>query len=283
MNYPSIDIGGSGSPLVFLHANGYPPACYQQFLSLLSRNFCVGAFLQRPLWGDEKPEEFVDWFPLSEDLIEFLQLTEPQPIIAVGHSMGGMAILRAAIHDPKLFKAIILLDPVLFPPFIIYIWKFLHALKMEYHVHPLIPMTLNRRQSFTDRDSVFGAFRKKEIFRYFTDEALKTYINGITCPNGDGYKLCYSVEWESRIYATSVWRDMDIWRNLPNLRIPTLIIRGKESDTFLPVTAHRIQQKNSNIAVEEVKEATHLLPLEQPDLTSELAVSFLEKIPEALP
>ena len=36
MTIPSIDFGGNGEELVFLHANGYPPECYRPLLTRLA-------------------------------------------------------------------------------------------------------------------------------------------------------------------------------------------------------------------------------------------------------
>ena len=98
---PYIDLGGSGQPLIFLHANGYPPGCYRQLLAKLSEHYHVSAMLQRPLWPGSKPDEIEDWRPLADDLLLFLDEHHSEPPIVVGHSMGGIAALRAAIRQPK--------------------------------------------------------------------------------------------------------------------------------------------------------------------------------------
>ena len=69
---PSIDFGGSGTELVFLHANGYPPECYRPLLSRLAENYHVTAMVQRPLWPDSKPDEIEDWLPLTDDFLRYL-------------------------------------------------------------------------------------------------------------------------------------------------------------------------------------------------------------------
>ena len=75
--------------------------------------------VQRPLWPDSRPEDIEDWRPLTDDFLHFLDAHQTAPIACVGHSMGGIALLRAALREPERFKAIVLLDPVLFPPYFI--------------------------------------------------------------------------------------------------------------------------------------------------------------------
>jgi pimeloyl-ACP methyl ester carboxylesterase len=46
--------------------------------------------------------------------------------------------------------------------------------------------------------------------------------------------------------------------------VPTLIIRGAETDTFLASTAHRVQKVNPAIFQETINQSTHLVALEKP-------------------
>src|SRR6476619_3196987 len=124
---PSFDLDSSGQPLHFLHANGYPPECYQPFLDLLKSNYHVFGMLLRPLWPKSDPKEIQDWEPFSEDLLQFLA-SQPTPVIGVGHSIGAIVTLRAALREPSKFRALVLLDPVLFVPGRLIGWKFLSAL-----------------------------------------------------------------------------------------------------------------------------------------------------------
>lgn len=275
-NIPFTAHGESGPPLVFLHANGYPPACYHPLLEQLAQHFRVLAMHQRPLWPKSDPHDIADWRPLSRDLLAFLdQQGLHEPVLAVGHSVGGIAVLRAALWAPERFAGITLLDPVLFPPAIVQLYRLVHALGLAERLHPLVPAARRRRNRFDDRERIFRSYRRKSIFRYFSDESLRAYVEGITCPDEQGgWKLCYSREWEVRIYATSVWRDMELWRGLPNLQPPTQILRGAETDTFLERTARLVQRKNPRIAVETLERTTHLLPLEAPQRVAEHISQF---------
>src|SRR5918912_327350 len=97
---PFFDLNGAGQPLHFLHANGYPPECYKPFLELLQTQYHVFGMLLRPLWKDSDPNELRNWRPLSDDLLHFLTLPRPIPVIGVGHSIGAIVALRAALPDP---------------------------------------------------------------------------------------------------------------------------------------------------------------------------------------
>ncbi|GAB4430656.1 MAG: alpha/beta hydrolase [Anaerolineales bacterium] len=275
---PFLDYNGTGPELLFLHANGYPPDCYRPLFKRLAQTHHVTAMVQRPLWPDSRPEDMKDWRLLTDDLLRHLDAHHPRPIACVGHSMGGIALLRAALREPARFQAIVLLDPVLFPPYFIRLWQFFFALRLGEHVHPLVRGAKHRRRQFNNLERLFAGYRKKPVFQYMDDESLKAYIEGIACQTDEGYyQLCYSPEWEIRIYVTGVWRDMELWRGLPKLTVPTLIVQGMETDTFWEQTGKLVKRKQAAIRVEALEKSTHLVPLERPGEVANLIQSFFKE------
>src|SRR6266540_4524853 len=277
MNIPAFDLGGVGQPLHFLHANGYPPECYKPFLDRLQTQYHVFGMLLRPLWPKSDPNEIQDWDPFSDDLLQFLA-SQPTPVIGVGHSIGAIVTLRAALREPGKFRALVLFDPVLFVPSRLIWWRFFSALGLGDRAYPLIRGTKKRRRVFDHLETVFRGYRSRNIFRYMSDENLRIYIEGITQPKADHtYELVYSPEWEAQIYRTGL-RDFDIWRDLPKLEVPTLFIRGGESDTFLENAAKLIKRKQLEAWVETLDKSTHLLPLERPQEVVDMLQSFLQEV-----
>ncbi|MBI3161689.1 MAG: alpha/beta hydrolase [Chloroflexi bacterium] len=275
---PSQNFGSDGPDLFFLHANGYPPGCYRPLFESLAKHVHIRAMIQRPLWPNSCPEDLRDWSPFSEDLIRFLdENASSPPTVVLGHSMGGIAALRAALRRPDLFRRLILLDPVLLPPAFILLWRIALRLNFAHRFHPHIVAASNRRREFDDLGPLFERYRGRETFRYMDDVALRMYIEGITRrkENG-GYQLLYSPEWETRVYYASIWNDMDIWRALPKLNIPTLILRGGETDTFWAGTARKVIRLNPSIRVETIQKSTHLVPLERPQDVADKVIDFLK-------
>src|SRR5512134_569946 len=161
MNIPHFELDATGTPLHFLHANGYPPECYQPFLELLQTQYHVFGMLLRPLWENAKPEEINDWHVFSDDLLRFLEEKNSAPVIGVGHSIGAIVTLRAALRDPGKFRALILLDPVLFVPSQLLLWNFFRSIGLGNRVHPKIAGALKRRRIFDDLDLVFRGYRNR--------------------------------------------------------------------------------------------------------------------------
>jgi pimeloyl-ACP methyl ester carboxylesterase len=281
----SFDFGGTGAPLHFLHANGYPPDCYKPLLELLKTEYHVFGMLLRPLWDGMKPEAIKDWIPFSDDLRLFLSSqpfdqtqVRPDPVIGVGHSIGAIVTLRTALRAPDKFRALILIDPVLFIPRFLINWHIARLLGLGERFHPLIQGAKKRRRTFDDLDTVFRGYRTRNIFRYMSDENLRIFIEGITKPKADGgYELVYPPEWEAQVYRTGM-HDFDILRDLPKLEVPTLFIRGAETDTFLEDAVRLVKQKQPKARVEALDKSTHLLPLERPKEVFEIMQSFLKEV-----
>lgn len=279
----SFDFGGTGKPLHFLHANGYPPDCYKPFFELLKAEYHVFGMLLRPLWGDAKPEAIEDWTPFGDDLLQFLTSnpSSAEKVVGVGHSIGAMVTLRAALRDPGRFKALVLIDPVLFLPQRLFFWNFIRAIGLGNLLHPKIRGALKRRRTFDDLEKIFHGYRSREVFKYMSDKSLQAFIEGMTRQKPDGtFELVYSPEWEARIYYTGL-RDFDIWRDLPKLEVPTLFIRGAETDTFLEGAARLVTQKQPRARIEALPKSTHLLPLEYPLEVFDIMQSFLKNLESA--
>ena len=274
-----FDFHSSGTPLHFLHANGYPPGCYRSLLELLQTNYHVFGMLLRPLWENSNPKEVSDWQIFSDDLLRFLRECKTGPVIAVGHSIGATVTLRAALREPDKFRALVLIEPVLFPAARMLSWNFVRAVGLGNRLHPKIPAAYKRRRTFDNLDLVFRGYRKRAVFRYMDDENLRSYIDGITSPGSSGgYELVFSPEWEARIYYTGL-RDFDIWRQLPNLKVPAFFLRAAETDTFGEQAAKLVERKQPRARVETLESSTHLLPLEHPKEVFETIQSFLREIP----
>lgn len=270
----SFDLGGTGEQLHFLHANGYPPECYQPLFERLQKHYHVFGMRLRPLWQDSKPRELKSWHPLSEDLLRFLAARGDSPVIGVGHSIGAVVTLRAALRDPSKFKALVLIDPVLMMPRLMMLWKVVKLLGLVDRMHPLIAGAKKRRRTFSDLETVFSRYRHRRVFQYMSDENLRIYIEGITRKTSDGFELVYSPDWEAQIYRTSL-QDFDIWHELPNLKVPALFIRGAETDTFLEPAARLVKRKQPRAQVETLDKSTHLLPLERPQEVFDIMQAFL--------
>ncbi len=267
---PFIDFGGAGPVLHFAHANAYPPGCYRQFIDALTPHYRVLAIEQRPLWPHSRPEALTSWELLADDLIRFFEQEGLDNVIGVGHSLGGVATLYAAVKRPSLFRQLVLIEPVFLPPELL---KMAAANPDGAYKLPLVRVAQNRRNHWASRQEAFDRFRTKSVFRRFSDEALWDYVNCAIYEDAAGeFVLTYPREWEARIYAHP---PLHVWEHLPQAQPPTLAIRAAESDTVMPAAWQLWQELQPAATFVEIPDAGHMLTMERPSLIAQTIINHL--------
>src|SRR5260221_4263385 len=190
---------GSNKPLIHLaHANGFPPQTYQKALKPLFSRYHVISFLARPLWGDTPSEWLKHWSQMSDDLLEGLKGIGTQKIIGIGHSLGGVLTLYAAVKQPDLFSHVILMDPTMLPPKLVWQIRLLKLFGFESRSY-LVKGALRRKRNWGGAQEACEYFRGRLLFKNWSDEMVKSYTESMTGPSPEGgVQLIYSPEWEAR-------------------------------------------------------------------------------------
>jgi len=289
--FEPLILSTEGPLLTIIHANGYPLQAYQSLLKPLINKYQVVGYSLKPFWPGTDPTALKDWRDFRDDYLKFLErfIKEYQAssgadqknnaIFAVGHSVGAMTSLLAAIQRPELFQALILIEPVLFPPWRGWIMRLISHFGFISRLHPLIRRTLRRKRYFQDQETMFANYRSKPIFNRFSDQVLMSYVRGISRENPDGsVELSYSPEWEARIYETSGIADQVVWRNLDKVTCPVLVIRGSDTDTLKEWIFDQMVKILPAGVGATLSGAGHLVPLEKPEQISELITEFLDSI-----
>jgi pimeloyl-ACP methyl ester carboxylesterase len=267
----------SDKPLVHLaHANGFPPPTYQKALDPLLPYYHVVSFPVRPLWGDTPPGWLKDWSQLSDDLLEGLKRIGAQKVIGIGHSLGGVLTLYAAVKRPDLFSHVILIDPTMLAPKLLWQIRFMKLFGLEARSY-LIKGALRRKRTWESREEAYQHFRSRSLFRDWPDEIIEAYIDSMTASSANGgVCLIYPPEWEAQIYRTI---PTDIWKFAAMLQQPTLVVRGETSNTFTADSERAFRKVNSKAVFKVVQGAGHLVPQERPAEMGGLLSDFLQENP----
>lgn len=267
----AFEFGGSGAPLHFTHANGFPPAAYSALLGALTHTCRVFAMRTRPLTENTQPNGLADWSPLADDLIEFLENRGEGAVFGAGHSMGAIITLLAALRRPDMFRAVILLDPVLFSPRFSAGWGVVKKLGLANKLNPLVGAALRRRRVFESAHYMFERYRRAPTFKRMNDDALRAYVGSLAHRRADGQvTLAYPPEWEAAIYATA---PHDLWDKIGGLRVPLMVLWGEQSDTFLPRSIRALKKILPTAHYRSIADAGHLVPLEKPaEVANEMLV-----------
>ncbi len=267
------DLGGDGPLLHLAHANGFPPGSYVPLAQALAPYYHVVGLAARPLWPDSSPEAVTSWHPLAEDLVAALDELGWRGIIGVGHSLGGVCTMLAAVQRPDLFRAVVLIDPVILPPSVLWVLRLMRWAGLRDR-QPLVRGALRRRRHYPSREACLAHYRRKPLFARWSDDSLWAYVRAGTRPRAEGgVELVYPPEWEARIFATS---PTDVWRYVPRLRTPVLVIRGSHSDTFRAQCQRRMARLLPQARFCVIAGAGHLVPMERPQETGAAIRQFLE-------
>ncbi len=244
-------------------------------ISPLTNKFRVIGIQQRPLWPNSDSKLFTSWDQLVDDLILFFEQENLKQVVGIGHSLGAVVSIMAARKRPDLFRRLILLEPVLFPQYFQWIFKVV-PISLRQRTIPVSKIANNRKDQWPDRQTLFDSYRKKRIFRDLSDKVIEDWIDHGTHKTKEGtLKLAFPKDWESKIYATVPYVIGDLFK----LQIPIHILRGETTNVISQKVWEQIQKRMPSTQLWELKNASHLAPLEFPSSVAEwiLAAAQLEE------
>jgi pimeloyl-ACP methyl ester carboxylesterase len=165
-----------------------------------------------------------NWPHLVEELIEQVE-RHGEPVLGVGHSLGGHLTGLAALKRPELFRAIVLLDSPILGGWRGALFKVVKSLGLTDYVTPA-GVTRRRRAAWASSDEAYAHFRDKPAFRDFDPECLRDYVTLGMRPCAEGVCLAFDPEVEYRIYRAFPHA---LAKGLPLLAVRGGLIYGRES------------------------------------------------------
>ncbi len=269
MSQPLVELGGTGALLHLAPANSFPLDTYRPLIERLFDRFRVVALPPRALWPDPGPvpAEPGSWEAMGQDLAAGIADYDLHSVLAVGHSFGAVASLVAAARRPERFRGLIMLDPTM-----------LLQAQLDQVMGPngnggarhlFAARARDRRSEFDSEPAAFQYWRPRSLFRDWSDDALWHYVRSALrpAPNGTGYTLVWPPEWEAHYYE-SLYEES--WRELDRLdpALPVLVMRGGNTDVFLPEAAERFRMARPSATVVDFPGHGHLFPLVAPEQTA---------------
>ena len=113
--------GSTLGSVLFSHATGFHGRCFNSTAALLADSAHCYSFDYRGYGDATLPHDWkVTWSGYGDDAQTVAQhvANQSEPSIAFGHSMGGAALVMAALRKPELFRALVLFEPIIFPPIV---------------------------------------------------------------------------------------------------------------------------------------------------------------------
>ena len=270
-----IDWGGSGPLAHIAHATGLNAQTYTPLAERLSSHLRVLGMDDRghgQTRAAADPVHLTNWDIFVTDLEHFLA-RQSAPVVAMGHSRGGVVSLLLALKRPDLIRALILIDPTILPPSWTWFWLLAKKIGIARFI-PIAARAAKRKSDWPDRATLLSVYRKKGMFRSWQDGFLSGYIQDGTAQTDTGtLRLTCTPAWESKCFAAC---PHDTWRSISQIQQPTLVLYGAESDTFLAPAVKRFQAEVPHAQLQCFQKTGHFVPMEEPDETCQAITTFLK-------
>jgi len=252
---------GKGEPVILLHGFGDSAEVWEFVLPYLEGPFRFIALDQRGHGkSDRAPLERYTTFDFVSDVEALRKRLNLGRLTLIGHSMGGRNAIVYSSTYPEAVEKLVVID---------------YAPELSERGRKRILSALRSRPDRFHLHDMAEALRE-ENHRITYEKAL-SYLKKITRPGNDGLFewLCDVRLIHKMREGKRVLRDVNLWDFLPNLRMPTLFIRGEESDLVEREVLEKVALLLPKVHVVEVPRAGHAVPLDNPEETAQAINRFL--------
>jgi pimeloyl-ACP methyl ester carboxylesterase len=208
--------------LLVSHATGFHAHCYQPVVDQLAGTWHVEGLDYRGHGDTQRPDGPVVWERYGDDAVavarDIVERTG-RPIIGFGHSMGGACLLMAALRQPELFAALVVFEPIVFPP---------DGLRpVGDGPSPMVQAARRRRASFDSYEAAIANFAAKPPLNEFTATALDGYVRHGFREGDDGrVHLKCSPDTEADTFETGGGHRT--WDHLGQITVPVIVVCGMQ-------------------------------------------------------
>lgn len=245
------------APLLYSHATGFHGRVFAPVAEHLSA-FDQTTFDYRG-YGDTAPPTgwSLAWEGFGDDALCVARSTVARhggrPVLGIGHSMGGAGLVMAALREPQLFAALVLFEPIIFPP---------DVRSQTGRANPLADVTRRRRRSFASFDEARANFASKPPLSSLAPAALDAYVRHGFEQRVDGVHIKCDPEFEAQTYEMGAMHDT--WQRLGELQVATWVLAGASAPHTPAAIAPRIAELLPRSTFVEWSDRGHFAPLEDP-------------------
>lgn len=258
---------GPGDPILMLHATGFHSRCWNQVINCLPNCHIYAVDLR--FHGASGNLGIVDWDILTTDIRTLIGRLDLTNLVGVGHSIGGYLIARAAAHESKRFKHLVLIDPVIMSA---ERYAQFQELPEDFGTkdHPVS----RRKNSWQDANEMFDRFVDREPFSTWQPAVLRDYCDYALLP-AEGEQVrrlaCDPLN-EASIYLQQRGNEV-VLSELSNISAPVTLLRappGKRSlaDLSSSPTWPGLADALPNCQEVYLPKMNHFIPMQDPALVA---------------
>lgn len=263
---------GPGAMLHFLHGNGFCGGVYWPFLQRFLPQYGLYCSDIEGHGASDAPERFSGVATVLQRARAVIaaQALDQGPLIGIGHSFGAALTLRLAAEHPQLFRAVVLLDPIVMPP-VMFAGVRLASLLDR---HPMAKAARRRRERWASRAEALERLNGRGIYAGWTAEAMQSFVDHALVDTGQGeeVRLACPRELEATIFEHPAWP----WPAFRRLQCPALFVAGASSYGFFPWAQRLARRANPRIEFQTLP-GGHCFMLENPGQTHDVVADFLRR------
>jgi pimeloyl-ACP methyl ester carboxylesterase len=236
------------TPLVFLHGVGGGHHAWEAQLPYFSGLGYPSHAWDQPGYGHSPIVEPYDLEQVSASLARLIESLGREPVVLVGHSMGGLIAQETYARHPKLIKALALCftSPAFAGGSSDFTKQFIAA-----RIGPL------------DEGKTMAQIAAKLIPTMGSNSKLAEQIMAGVPP--DTYRK-----------AVKLLTTFDRRKELASIKVPTLVVAGSEDKTAPPAVMEKMAQKIPGAEYVLMQGCGHLGPMDQPDAFNDALHFFLK-------
>lgn len=250
--------------LLLVHATGFHARCWDGVVAALGADWHIAAPDLRGHGRSYRPASLGNWAATGDDLVPLIDALGGGPLVGVGHSMGGVCLVRAAAARADRLAALLLIDPVIFAP------EFYAAHAGEAGGDPADHFVAKRRSHWPSAEEMRARFATRFPYDQWDPAVLAAYCQHGLLPraDGDGFDLACPPQLEASAYLGSA--AFDPLAVAAQLAYPITVIRARArvgdapldfstSPTWPGLAATLRHGRDAHWA-----DCTHFVPMEAP-------------------
>lgn len=241
--------------LVFLHGIGGGRAAWQRQLPFFGARGYATLAWEAPGYGGSPPVDPYTFEKVARTLESAIDRIAAGPVVAIGHSMGGMIAQEAYALFPQKFGALVL----------------------AFTSSAFGGTTSDFAQQFID-----ARIKPLDIGRTMAEisaRLMPTMHGGASDPSGLmlAAQVMATVPPDTYRKAVSMLTTFDRRALLPQIKIPTLVLSGSDDMIAPPAMMERMAQKIPGSEYVCLPGCGHLGPMDQPEAFNNALLAFLER------
>jgi len=246
---------GKGEPIVIVHGLYGSSDNWVSIAKELASDFEVFIIDQRNHGQSPHSEEF-NYDILAGDLLEFMNTQNLKSAILIGHSLGGKAIMQFATQYHTKVNNLIVID--IAPKSYRYsLSNKFENLNHKQIIEALLSVNINEIKSRKEIDKKLSSIIKERRLRLFLLKNLKRK------KDKSFYWTLNFKEINNNLKLIMEDVSFELFESV-KINIPTLFIRGENSNYILDEDIEKIKKIFTNSEINTIKDASHWVHAEKP-------------------